>query len=178
MKLAAGLLAGLVVIAAAVPPRLTWAALHSLELSTDSGYETLVKEDPLNVLGNTRAVYLDGYGVVFSTEVELSPSSAPNPFRPRFTKEDVQRLREKKKVRVSFLKESMQNRLVELAHGLDMVPLTQNVALAVTIPYFRWESTEGMPRQIVMTAPRGALLEARTGNAGALSSALKVQELY
>ena len=176
MKIAAGLLAGLVVIAANLPPRITYSALRALERSTDSTFETLVKDDPLNILGATRGVYLDGYGVVFSAEVELAASAAPNPFRPAFTKDDIQRLRERKMVRISHLKESMRNQLVTFATSLDTVPLTENVALAVTIPYYRWENAEGMPRQIVMVAPRKTLLEARAGNSKPLAVALKVQE--
>jgi hypothetical protein len=176
MKIAAGLLVGLVVVAASLPPRITYAALRALERSTDTDFETLIKDDPLSMLGGTRGVYLDGYGVVFSAEVELAPSAAPNPFRPAFTKEDVQRQREKKTVRIAYLKESMRNMLVNLGTSLDTVPLNQNVALAVTIPYYRWEDASGMPRQIVMVAPRKALLDARAGNPNALASALKLQE--
>ena len=177
MKIAAGLLAGLAVIAATTPPRITYAALRALERSTDAGFETLIKEDPLNMLGATRGVYLDGYGVVFSAEVELAASAAPNPFRPAFTKEDIQRLREKKTVRISHLKESMRNQLVNFATSLDTIPLNQNIALAVTIPYYRWENSDGMPRQIVMIAPRKALLDAKAGNSKTLAATLKVQEL-
>ena len=176
MKIAAGLLAGLVVIAANLPPRITYAALRALERSTDASFETLIKEDPLSMLGYTRGVYLDGYGVVFSAEVELAASAAPNPFRPAFTKEDIQKLRERKTVRISHLKESMRNQLVTFATSLDTIPLTQNIALAVTIPYYRWEDSEGMPRQIVMVAPRKALNEARAGNPKPLATVLKVQE--
>jgi len=176
MKIAAGLLAGLVVIAATTPPRITYAALRALEKSTDASFETLVQEDPLNILGATRGVYLDGYVIVFSAEVALAAYAAPNPFRPAYTKEDIQRLRERKTVRISHLKESMRNQLVNLATSLDTVPLTQNVVLAVTIPYYRWENLEGMPRQIVMIAPRKALLDAKAGNSRALGAALKIQE--
>jgi hypothetical protein len=176
LRIAAGLLAGLVVIAANIPPRITYAALRTLERSADNNFETLIKEDPLSMLGYTRGVYLDGYGVVFSAEVELAASAAPNPFRPAYTKEDVQRLREKKKVRIAYLKESMQNMLLSFSNSLETVPLNQNVALAVTIPYFRWEDADGMPRQIVMSAPRKALLDARAGNTKGLAAVLKVQE--
>ena len=176
MKIAAGLLAGLVVIAANLPPRITYAALRALERSTDANFESLIQENPLSILGATRGVYLDGYGVVFSAEVELAAYAAQNPFRPAYTKDDIQKLRERKAVRISHLKESMRNMLVTLGTSLDTVPLTQNVALAVTIPYYRWEDSSGMPRQIVMISPRKALVDARAGNPKVLTTALKVQE--
>jgi hypothetical protein len=161
------------VIAATVPSRITRASLRTLERSTDVGFEGLLSEDPLSILGATRAVYLDGYGVVFSTEVELSPSAAPNPFRPAFGKEEIARLKEKKKVRIAFIKESMRNMLVQFAASLKTVPPGENIALAVTIPYFRWEDTDGMPRQILMVAPRKALTAKQIP-----ANALRVQEFY
>ena len=167
------LLVVLGVIAATIPARVTRASLRPLERSTDSSLESLLQDDPLSILGATRAVYLDGYGVVFSTEVELSPSAAPNPFRPAFGKEEIARLKEKKKVRIAFLKESMRNILVQFAKSLKTVPPGENVALAVTIPYYRWEDTEGMPLQILMVAPRKALTAAPVP-----VNAVKVQEFY
>jgi hypothetical protein len=168
-----GLVSILAGIAATVPTRITWASLRVLERTADSSFEALVKDDPLSILGNTRGVYLQGYGVVFSTEVELSPSSAPNPFRPAFNKEEIARLKEKKKIRMSFLKESMRNVLLHFAKSLNAVPQDENVALAVTIPYFRWEDIGGMPRQILMVAPRKALI-AQTVPANAVT----LQEFY
>lgn len=168
-----GLVASLAAIAATTSSRISWASLHSLEKSADSSFEALVKDDPLSILGNTRGVYLQGYGIVFTTEVELSPSAAPNPFRPAFSKEDIARLKEKKKVRISFLKESMRNTMVQFARNLNTVPPDENVALAVTIPYFRWEDTEGMPKQILMVAPRKALTATTTSANG-----VRVEEFF
>ncbi|HYO84102.1 MAG TPA: hypothetical protein VES20_22045 [Bryobacteraceae bacterium] len=175
-RVAIGSAVALVVITAAhTPSRVSRTALRTLERSTDTSFETMMQEERLSVLGYTRSVYLDGFGVVFSTEVELVPSAAPNPFRPQFTKEDVARLREKKRVRISYLKEQMPAMLVNLAHSLREVPPNDKVALAVTIPYFRWENADGMPRQIVMTAPRRALL---LSNGSELAKAIRTEEYF
>jgi hypothetical protein len=164
--------------AANIPGRVTRSVLRSVELSADNTFSRLVLEDPLSILGATRAVYLDGYGTVLSTEVELAPSAAENPFRPAFTKEDVQRVKEKKKLRIAYLKENMRSMLIDFAITLAQQPVNESVALAVTIPYFRWEDASGMPRQILMVAPRKALLDAKAGNAKALAVALKLEEFY
>ena len=169
----AGLLLGITLGAA----DMSRAAMRELERSTDSTFEKLMREDPFSILGATRAVYLNGYGAVFTTEIELAPSATPNPFRPAFTKEEVAQLREKKKLRIAYLKESMRGILMHLAAALETVPLKENIALAVTIPYFRWEDGAGMPRQILLVAPRAALLDAKAGNGEALS-ALKSQEFH
>jgi hypothetical protein len=152
-------------------------SLRDLERAADSSFENLIKDDPLSILGMTRAVYLDGYGIVFSTEVELAASAAPNPFRPAYSKEDIARLKEKKKLRIGFLKASMRGILMNFAATLQTMPAKENLAIAVTIPYFRWEDTAGMPRQILVSAPRQALLDAKAGKDQALA-AVKVQEFY
>lgn len=179
LRVAAGAFVTLALIAAvAAPSRITRASLKSLEQSADTSFEALVKEDPLSILGSTRGVYLQGYGVVFTTEVELAASAAPNPFRPALNKEGIARLREKKRVRIAFLKENMRNMLVSFASSLDTVPLNENVALAVTVPYFSWEDKDGMPQQILAVAPRKALLDAKAGNAAPLAAVMKVQEFF
>jgi hypothetical protein len=172
-----GLLAVALAATLSAATALNRSSLRDLERAADSSFENLLKEDPLSILGATRAVYLDGYGVVFTTEVELAPSAAPNPFRPAFGKQDIARLKEKKRLRINFLKASMQGILINFASSLTSVPLKENVALAVTIPYFRWEDSAGLPRQILMVAPRQLLLDAKAGNEKALAT-LKVQEFY
>ena len=166
------------VIAANVPTRVTRASLRTLERSTDANFETALKDEPMTILGQTRGVYLDGYGMVFTTEVELAAAAAVNPFRPAYSKEDIARIKEKKRMRIVYLKENMRGILTTLATSLDTVPLDENVALAVTIPYFRWEDAEGMPKQILLVAPRRALLDARAGKAASLNAALKTQEFF
>lgn len=178
IRSAAGLALCLAVAAATVGPRISRAGLVPLERESDTSFESLLKEDPMSILGQTRGVYLDGYGVVFSAEVDLAPRMTPNPFRPSFTKQDYARIRETKKARLSLLQEHMQSMLIRYATSLETMPLTDNVALAVTIPYSKLEDTAGMTRQLVMAAPRKALLEARSGNRAPLTAALKVQEFF
>jgi hypothetical protein len=122
-------------------------------------------------------VYLEGYGAVFTAEVEVLAAAAPNPFSGREqTIADKQRLKAEKRYRIDVLKQKMRETLVAAATPLDSVPLDEQIALAVTIPYFPGESTEGMPRQILMWAPKRILLQSGKGNTKALDSALKVQE--
>src|SRR5688500_7792194 len=115
------------VVAATAPVRITRASLRTLERTADGRFEMLLEDDPMSILGATRAVYLDVYGVVFTTEVELSPSSAPNPFRPAFSKEEVAKLKEKKRMRILLLKETMRSMLVNFSQGLGNVPGNENV---------------------------------------------------
>lgn len=171
MKIAAGLLTGIVLIAASVSPRVTRNNLVSLEKLTDTKVVQLDPSTPADVLGPTRGVYLDGYGAVFTAEVDLNPYAAPNPFRPSYREAEIEKLRVQKQTRIGVLKKRMVESLVVMAKGLEGVPANEQVTLAVTIPYYVWEKSNGMPRQILIQASKSALL-----NPTNLEAALKVQE--
>lgn len=168
------LFAALAVLGASVPPALTWMGLREAEKGGDISFKTMVRDQPVEILGGTRAVYLEGYGVVFSAELDLVPSIVPNPFRPSFTKQEIASARELKKARIATLRDHMRSMMMTYAKSIE-IPMDQNVALAVTIPNSRVENAEGLPKQIVMSAPRGAL---RSGNGEIIKASLKVQELY
>ena len=87
MALAASLWA-----ASSEKPRFKRAALTAMELSFDRRLTTLA-DDPYLLIGPTRGVYLEHYGAVFTAEVSLSNSLAPNPFRPAITKDDIAKTR-------------------------------------------------------------------------------------
>jgi hypothetical protein len=154
----------------------TRAALETLERAVDEKYEKTMPEDQFFMLGATRGVYLDGYGVVFTTEVELSPSAAPNPFRPAYGRGEKMLLREKKLHRITELKKSMREMLYRIAASLEIAP-PEMIAVAVTLPYFHWENSEGMARRLIMTADRKTALEAKAGSPVA-AAAIKIQELF
>lgn len=158
------------------PLRVTRSNMSLLERKLDRGIVTLDPNQPGDILGATRGVYLEGYGVVFSTEVELLPYAAPNPFKPEYTKAEIARLKNTKQVRLVALRQRMREAMMNAASSLDSVPVSEQIAYAVTVPYWPWEDTSGMPRQILMQAPRAALLQGSRGGKTALDVALKVQE--
>lgn len=171
MKLAAGLLVAIVLVAGSSSFRVTRTNMVTLEKLTDSKVVQLDATNPADVLGPTRGVYLDGYGAVFTAEVDLNPYAAPNPFRPSYSEADIAKLRVQKQNRIETLKKKMVESLVVIARSLEGVPPNEQVALAVTIPYYVWEKSAGMPKQILIQAPKAALLKPAS-----LDAALKVQE--
>jgi hypothetical protein len=151
--------------------------MAAMENSLDRAIERASLDDPFYLLGSTRCVYLAGYGAVFSSEVDLLATAAPNPFRQSgYPKEEVAKLKHKKQNRIIILRKNMRDMLVAAASSLDGVPANEQIALAVSIPYYKFEDSSGMPRQILMQAPKKILVDAASGNAGALDAALKVQE--
>ncbi len=164
---------------AAEPPRIARAALIQVENHLDRRIETALADNPFMLLSTTQGVYLEGYGAVFTAELNLITAPAPTPFRPAFTRDDIEKIRLRKLERIPVLKRLIRDALVEAAASLEGVPLAEQVAIAVSLFYFRtWENTAGLPSQILMQAPRGVLLDfrARRISEQALEAALRVQE--
>jgi len=182
MKYVAAFLLGAAIYAGSTPgastpaPRVNRGHLAALERKLDKTVVAVDPTQPGDILGATRGVYLDGYGAVFSTEVELLPYAATNPFKPEYTKTEISRLRGAKQLRLAVLRQRMREAMIAAGTTLDSIPVNEQIAYAVTIPYWKWEDSAGMPRQILMQAPRSALLEGSRGNTLALDGAMKVQE--
>jgi hypothetical protein len=172
------LLVAAVVVAVAAVPRVSREALHTMELSVDKRILTFSVDAPFELLGNTRGLYLEGYGAVFTTEVNLSQSMNISPFQPTMPKEYVDKLRLRKLERVPVLKKCMQDEMVAIAASLDAVPANEQTVLSVTLFYHPWEDRAGLPSQIVMQAERQKLLDVQLGRASraSLDSVIQVQE--
>jgi hypothetical protein len=162
--------------AVAADPRVSRMSLAAMEKSFDRRVESVDVAEPFMLLGTTRGLYLNGYGAVFTAEVNLVANAVMSPFRPAFTKQEVARLRQKKQDRVTVLKEHMRNALIGAASSLDGVPAAEQIVLGVSLFYFNWEDRTGLPSQVIMQAPKKALIEAGKGNPAPLQTALRVQE--
>src|SRR5438105_4510838 len=80
-------------------------ALVALEKSFDSKLATLAgADDPVDVLGLTRGIYLDGYGIFFSTDISLVVTPELNPFRREISKELAAHVRQRRVERLPLLK--------------------------------------------------------------------------
>ena len=156
-----GLLAAVLLAAAApqaVHAPVKRAALIPMERNFDAVVERLKVDDPYVLLGNTRGVYLGGFGAVFTAEVNLVNSPVISPFRQTISKEDVARVRVKKLQRLPLLKQAMQRMMKTMADGLGNMPDNEQVVLGVSLFYYSWEDTAGLPGQVVMRATRQQIL--------------------
>ncbi len=161
MRLAA--LAGLLAVtalAAAQPgkPKVSRATLAPLEGSFDGRLSRPGQQDAFDLLGNTRGVYLEGYGVVFTTELNLIVMPGASPFRPQVTKEEIERVHQRKLAKLEVLKKSMREMMASAAAAIDGLPANEQVVVAMTLFYYSWEDKAGLPSQILLQAPKSVLL--------------------
>lgn len=158
---------------AADKPLVPRQSMEVVERGFDKMLAAVDVNDPFDIIGLTRGVYLEGYGVVLTTETNLVISSV-SPFARTPSKEDIARLRQKKITRLQTLKSLMRHQLVAAGTALQSVPANEQVVLAVTLFYRGFEQREGLPDQIIMQAPRQVLLDVGSGRAE--ESAIRVQE--
>jgi hypothetical protein len=141
-------------------PKVNRGMIEAMEHSLDRKLSGLWPQDPAEVLGLAQGTYIQGYGAIFIGEVNLAPTSAgTSPFSPTVTADQARRTREKKLQRMAQLKVAMREMLVDSARSLDSVPSDEQVAVGISLFYWKWENHEGLPAQIVMHAPRKALLQ-------------------
>ena len=159
-------------------PRVSRGAVEAMEKTMDDRLRGLWTAEPAEVIGLTQGVYLNGYGAVFMGEVNLAPASGITPFHPTRSPDEVKRVHEKKVARVPELKKALEQMLVDSAGSLDTVRDNEQIAVGISLFYWVWEDKAGLPAQIVMRAPKGALLQVKTGKAAksALNGILTVDE--
>jgi len=128
---------------------------------------------PIDILGLTRAVYLDDYGVVFTAEVSLIQTPGPSPFKKEISPEQRAEIHRLKLENLPLLRKTMREMVKTTAAtfgaaGVKMNILKPNaqVVLAVRLLYLPYEVTTGLPGQIIMKADLK----------GALNNDIKVEE--
>lgn len=158
-------------------PRVTRPMIVAAESAIDRRFEKLLPDNPYLLLGNARGVYLEGYGVVFSAEVNLI-QAAGGPFHTKITKEEAARHRQEKLNRLPTLRTSMKQALLGAALSLDTVPPEEQVVLAVSLFRHSWEDMTGLPQQIVVSAQRGTLVQLQSAGAAStvVEASIQVRE--
>jgi hypothetical protein len=140
-------------------PKVNRGMIEAMEHSLDKKLSGLWPQDPAEVLGLSHGAYIQGYGAIFLGEVNLAPAAGITPFHPSVTADEVRRTHDKKMQRMAAIRTAMRAMLVDSARSLDSVPADEQVALGLSLFYWKWENRDGLPAQIVMHAPRKALLQ-------------------
>jgi len=145
--------------------------MQALEKSIDARIESANAADPFDLLGYTRGVYVPGFGVVLSAEVDLIKMPGVSPFHPKITAEERPRFLARKLQTLPKLREIMRASLIAAAAELRSVPMQENIVFGVTLFYYFGEDTSGLPGQIVMQATRQQLATKQN------PAAIKIQEI-
>lgn len=151
--------------------------IASVEVAMNKRLEVIAPGE-FFLMGHTHGVYLDGYGCVFTTRVNLADGPAPGPFMQQIPEALRSALHKKKLERLPLLRTAMKEMLVSAAGVMDPVQANEKLVLSVSLVRWPHEDTTGLPAQIVMQAQKKTLmgfLMAGTDKA-ALDAAIQVRE--
>jgi len=151
-------------------------SLETVERTMSDRLRTNEVLSTMYVLWRPRGAYLEGYGAVFTVELNLVPMGDISPFQKAYSAEQKRQLNVRKRQRLEDLTEQTRELLVEAAKQLNVVPEGEKVALAVTLFHYNWEDVTGLPSQLVVQAPRSALLAGAAGNLSKAELKARVQE--
>lgn len=137
--------------------------VQQAELAIDNRFKGVADPNPMAMVGYTRGGYIEGFGAVFTLEVNLAPTADLSPFRQAYSDEEKQQLNLRKRQRLEDLEARVREILVQEGSRLETVPLDEKVALIVSLFHFRWEDVTHLPSQMVVQATRRALIEGQSG---------------
>ena len=118
-------------------------------------------DQPTELMGDTRGVQLEDYGVVFTTELSLVITPGLMPGRPKISPEMAAHVKEQRVARLPLLKAAMLTMMGSMAAAFTQIPPSQQLVLVVRLYYGAWEDTTGMPAQVIMRASREAVAAAK-----------------
>ena len=135
-------------------PNISRQAFKTLEDGFNLKLASFNPHDAVYMLGATRGVYLQGYGVVFSTELDLIQSPTTNPFHQKILAEEVVATHTRKLKQLPLLRQAMKEQLATCAKSMDGVPAGEQMVLVLRLDYQPWEDIAGLPAQILLRADR------------------------
>ena len=130
-------------------------AIGELEKAFNNRLMTMAGVDEaVDLLGDTRGVQLEDYGVVFTTEVSLVRTPGIMPMRPKIPPALAAHVHELRVERLPLLKTAMTEMMRNMAAAFTQIPASHQLVLVVRLYYGSWEDTTGMPSQVIMRADR------------------------
>jgi hypothetical protein len=174
MKLLVGIAAAGLCFAATVSPvsQVTMAAVAGTIDQTLSSKSA----DPFDILGTTRGTYLSGYGAVFTVELGLINAGPLTFYKQTVTPQEIALTRDRKEKNLKVLRDEMRSMMMNASSTLEGMPPNEHVAMEAFLFYQGWENSKGLPRRVLMSAEKQALLDARTAHAGPQELAAVVDE--
>jgi hypothetical protein len=155
------------------PPR---AEVKAVERLCDKAIENY-GIDTIDQITLTHALYIEGYGVLISFEVNLSPVSPLVGLTGGLSKAQKERIRDNKLKRLPQFRQFLEGLLLEAVKPLEHLAPEERLLVNVVLDYSPYENSEGLPESISITAKKKDLLEAaeRKTPPEQLSGILKVK---
>jgi hypothetical protein len=134
--------------------------------------------DPYEIIVDSRGTYLEGYGAVFTNEINLVNSAAfnPYPFRPTVSPQQIAQVHERKVKKLAELKDTMRTLLMDASNTLESMPANEKVAIEAKLFSFSWEDGKGIPHRLLMSAAKQKLVAARSSHASKADLAAIIDE--
>ncbi len=145
---------------AASEPIVSLASLKSVEGSINDRLKSNIS-DPYDLLGPARGTYLEGYGAVFTVQMNLVllPALRISPFNPNSGKEIVE-LHDHKARKIETLKATMRELMTGASKSLPGLPLQERIVMEAFLFDYSWEQSRGLPHRIMLTAYKQKLIDA------------------
>jgi hypothetical protein len=158
------LIAAATLCLASTEPRVSRNSIVLVENSINEKFANYAGETYV-VYGNARGTYLEGYGALFTVELDLINTGPinPNPFKQTVTPLEISTTRERKLKKLVILREHMRSLIQNAAGTLEGLPPNEHVAIEAVLLYSKWEESRGMPRRLFMSGEKQKLLAAHAG---------------
>jgi len=163
---------------AATESRVSRAAILAVEAGMNRTFSAS-SADPYDLLGTARGTYLEGYGTLFTFEVDLVNAGGLilSPFRPTVTPEEIASFRDRKMKKLPELKDAMRTVMMNASVTMEGLPPNEHVALEAILFSYSWEkNAREMPHRVFMTAEKQKLLDARANHATQSDLAAIIEE--
>jgi hypothetical protein len=162
---------------AATESRVSRASILAVERSINDKF-TSDSTDPYYLLGDARGTYLEGYGTLFTTELNLVNTAVfnPNPFQPTITPQQIAQAHDRKLKKLTQLKDTMRALMMDASATLEGMPPNEKVAMEARLFSYSWENTRGMPHRLFMSAEKQKLLAAKAAHASPADVANIIEE--
>jgi hypothetical protein len=131
---------------------------------------------PIDHLLPTHGVYVEGYGVVLITDVNLISLPPLFGFAGGVTDKDKAQIHDSKVKRFPAVRELFARVAADVASGLERLPPEESVLLRVNFYNFEFEKKNDLPKRLTISGRKKDLVSAigQGSQPGALSGILKV----
>jgi hypothetical protein len=141
----------------------------------EKGFAGGLTASQMRILGYPSGIYIDGYGVVFTSEVNLSFSPMVDPFQQTIAPEVKAKVHAAELLQLPILRNEMRQLLLRSSVTLDTLSPSEQIVVGVKISQQSWQDKSGFPQQIVMQGQKSKLMEAKLGHVPP-DSVISVQE--